>query len=53
MNIDIEDAMKIIISAGLVQPTANNPMVNLADKEKEKLEDKSEEVKNIEAKEVA
>ena len=53
MNIDIEDAMKIIISAGLVQPTANNPMVNLADTEKDKLEDKSEEVKNSEAEEVA
>ena len=53
MNIDIEDAMKIIISAGLVQPTVNNPMVNLADTEKDKLEDKSEEIKNSEAEEVA
>ena len=48
MNIDIEDAMKIIISGGLVQPTGNNSMKNLADTENVKLEDKSEENKKSE-----
>lgn len=43
MNIDIEDAMKIIISAGLVQPTGNSLPDNNKN-EKIQIENKSEDI---------
>ncbi len=49
MNIDIEDAMKIIISAGLVQPPGNNSLLSLPSGDKNLLENKSEEIVNLDA----